>query len=362
MIPFGLLALISIPKLVDEDLEAYPSKVFSFLFLALFFIMLISYRMGAAEKYLRFIRHRDFVGKLLAETEGYNLVLILFLLAAVPATLVFEIALGVDWTDPVALIMFGVLPVLFALAFGGLAIISRITIESAGICSGNPNGQMRPFLPFESIEHIAVSDRMLVVRLNKQSPWNSFSRRLIVRGDVAPLAAALKRELHANKLSIEVSIDTTSVKTPYQTCPECGERYLVSEKICPRCGVAIPSTGYTYVGGGLSQHPIYAGIALIGAAFFLALTGFIFLALEDTIIDIYGSSPGFFGLCGSIEWLLAIIALFGGLSALARKHYGMARAGAGAAIIGIGGLASLVLGFAAFFWLNESKDEFEKSS
>ncbi|MFH1579895.1 MAG: zinc-ribbon domain-containing protein [Thermoplasmatota archaeon] len=358
----GLMALLTAPSLFDEDKDVYVLKASFFLFLSLFFIGLYYLRTGVADKYLRFIRHRDFVGKLLAETKGYNAVLAPQGLAAVLVTLAFEMMLGVDWSDPVSLVLYAALPVIFAALFGAIILRSRITIEPAGICTGNPNGPMRPFIPFESIEHIAVSNRMLTVRLNRQSPWNIFTRRLIVRGDVAPLASVLKRELPPSKLSIEGSIDTISVTTPTQTCPQCGEEYLVSENACPKCGTEIPSTGYLYVSGNLSQRPIYAGIALIVAAFFLALTGFIFIVMEDAIVDVYGSSPGIFGFCGSIEWLLAVIALFGGLSAMARRHYGMARAGAAAAIIGIGGLVSLVLGFAALFWLKKSSDEFEKSS
>lgn len=362
LVSSGLMVLVTAPFFFEEDKAAFPSRLFFMFFLMLFIIEVLYIRKAVSDKYLRFVRHRDFVGKLLAETEGYDTVLLVQGLVAVLVTLAFVTSVGVDQANLVALISYVALPVIFAILFGGLILRSRVTIESAGICTGFPNGPMRPFIPFESIVHIAVSNHMLAVKLDEKSPLSIRTRRIIVRGDVALLASVLKRELPASKLSIEGSIDTISVKTSYQTCHECGEEYAVSEKACPKCGTEIPRTGYLYVGGGLSQHPIYAGIALIVSAFFLAFTGFLFLVMEDAFVDVYGSSPGLFGFCGSIEWLLALIALIGGLSSLARKHYGIARAGAAASIIGIGGLGSLILGFAALFWLKKSEDEFEKSS
>ncbi len=153
--------LVSVPSLFEEDKGAFP-KLFFLFFLTLFIIEVLYIRMGVSDRYLRFIRHRDFVGKLLAETEGYDAVLLIQGSLAVLVTLAFEASLGVDWSNPAALIPYAALPVIFAILFGGLILRSMITIESAGICTGFPNRPMRSFIPFESIVHIAVSNHMLL--------------------------------------------------------------------------------------------------------------------------------------------------------------------------------------------------------
>lgn len=311
-------------------------------------------RIGNEDK-LEFFRHKSFVAKTLAEVNGFNVGLLMFVIVMVPIlVLVTAITYGPD-----SLVGGLFLGGLLIIVFTALAFTSRITVEQLGICTGSPSATIRSFYPFNRTQKVVLSKHILMIKLGAEAPWLSRTQRLYVRENVSELNAILRRILPPGRLEVVGAVGEGTAAVPLQTCPQCGKEYEVTESACPICGTAIPSTGYFYTGAPLNLRPVYAGILLIIAGLFAWVTATVFFSMGRAIEDLTGQSFDLLPVCGYIEFLLGLGAMFGGLMAMRRTRYGLARAGAIAAIISIGGLISLALGIVALVLLSKSQDDFE---
>lgn len=340
--------------LVGGD-DSLPAIGIFTLFVVMFVFSLFMARRATSDRNIQFMRHRSFVGRVLAEAKGFNISLLGYLVVVLVVLAVAAMFSPSSWED---LVRIAIPMVVIAAVLIYPILSARITIEPGGISVGNPGAIIKQHYPFKRIEHVSITRRILTIRLDGASPWSKMARRLYVREDGDMLASVLRRTMPSSKLSVAFPIPPAGARIPTVECPECGEKYDSTEAACPKCGTVIPSTGYMFIGNERDLYPIYAGVALMASSIFLVITGVAFLNMEGLFADIYGRGPGVFEFCGWIEFIFAIIAFAGGVASLAREHYSAARAGAIVSIIGGGGLVSVVLGIAAFLWLRKSSHEF----
>jgi hypothetical protein len=140
--------------------------------------------------------------------------------------------------------------------------------------------------------------------------------------------------------------------------------------VCPYCGhdyrfIAAPEAPRQQ-----SAKPLLGGILIIIAGVLSLVMAISFIVMDSQDLENLNSQQlrdsgltiadleEMLGICGLIEIVFGVIAIIGGLFAIARKHFGLAIVGGIFGLIGIGFLIGGVLGLIGLVLIIISRDEF----
>jgi hypothetical protein len=139
------------------------------------------------------------------------------------------------------------------------------------------------------------------------------------------------------------------------TCEHCGERPWQSP--APQATESIwEADEYTYHSSSRSDSssPVIGGIMSILAGVFAVGQGLLYMA-GSSMVSLYGGS---LCLCGSIDFLFGIGAIYGGVEALKRGSFTIALVGAILGLLGFGFVIGALFGLLAVVFIAVSRDEF----
>ena len=153
-----------------------------------------------------------------------------------------------------------------------------------------------------------------------------------------------------------------------RNCISCGRPIDFNANVCPYCGYdyRMPMTmGPPPVRK--SGTPVAGGVLVVIAGILALANGFFYLAF--TTSDLTGISlppeisledvENIVRVCGVIEIIFGVVAIFGGIFAFQRKHFGLAILGSVMGMLGLGFTIGGLLGLIGLILVAISRKEFE---
>ena len=342
----GLTALISALASGDD----IPVMPLVFILLSIALILVIPLARKQQERMAQYMCFRGELGEPIA-TSRVTQRSLLIALPLVPSAIVIVGLMLTD--DTVHLIVTLCMAVLILVVLSVAILMSRVVVVLEGMCVGAPSAPMMLRLPFEKIQRVTLSGRMLKVTMTEKiSTFAPMDFRYVVLGDTRPLGATLQALALTRGTDIvveNVEIDQKLLSDSLKGMPRSDEAASVGGAWSDRSGSLVDPSGRRAVATALLQ---VAGVMAV-------ITGIALLAMDNAIADEIGHHSGLLGCCWAIEFLFGALAIIGGHFCSRRKKYRFVLVSAVFAILSFGFFVSTVLGIVALVLVIKSEEEFE---